>query len=243
VKSAIRLPMSYDEARLIRDLEAAKQSREFIVNGPKTINGQPYHDGRWKAIALVALDGKTDASGLRWAGTNANYQKTTVMKGCPYFEEIVDSFRCPVQRVRLLQLEPGAQIHTHSDLGDGWAMRKVRLHVPILTNDQMFFFVDGERVIMRPGELWYCDFTRPHSVHNRGETARVHMVLDLTVNDWLRDVFPAESLLERVRGFGQRARFHGQDRLRKAAGRIGLGKIKRAILGQPERSREVEKFD
>jgi quercetin dioxygenase-like cupin family protein len=45
--------------------------------------------------------------------------------------------------------------------------------------------------LMREGESWYVNFNLPHRVLNLGETARVHLVLDCVLNDWLRSQFPA----------------------------------------------------
>src|SRR5262249_41039644 len=35
----------------------------------------------------------------------------------------------------------------------------------------------------------YVDVRQPHRVSNRGSRARVHLVIDADVNDWLRDLF------------------------------------------------------
>jgi len=40
----------------------------------------------------------------------------------------------------------------------------------------------------------------PHSVENRGDTDRIHLVLELEVNEWLRSIFPPESLKDRLWG-------------------------------------------
>ena len=40
----------------------------------------------------------------------------------------------------------------------------------------MEFYVDDRRVIMEAGECWYLDLSRPHRVHNRGTTDRIHLV-------------------------------------------------------------------
>jgi hypothetical protein len=39
---------------------------------------------------------------------------------------------------------------------------------------------------MAPGECWYLRLSDPHRVANRGETDRVHLLIDCRVNDWLR---------------------------------------------------------
>jgi hypothetical protein len=201
MKSVVRLERRYDVSRLRADLDRA------TAFGHEHENRGDYHDGGWSAIPLVAVDGRTDAEGLRWAGWRASYEPTPILEQTPYFREIVESFRCPKQRVRLLRLRPGAVIHEHRDDGDGWAVGKVRLHIPIITHDEVYFYVDGRRVMMGPGELWYCDFTRPHRVHNAGDIGRVHLVLDLLVDPWLRQLFPSESLVERLQNAAQRTRY------------------------------------
>src|SRR5690606_34290625 len=115
------------------------------------------------------------------------------------------------------------------DLGEGWAMGKVRLHIPIVTHEEVYFYVDEQRVMMRPGELWYCDFTRPHRVHNKSDVARVHMVLDLRVDDWLRDFFPSEPLTDRVKNAVQRTRYYSQYYARRAAAHPVLEPIKQQV--------------
>ena len=223
MQPVIKFDRKYDVPLMERDLDVA------LRWGVELMNRGDYHDGGWKAVPLHAVEGRTDAAALRWAGWNARYDKTPILRACPYFEEIVDSFRCPKERVRLLRLEPGKNINTHSDRGDGWGMGKVRLHIPIVTHDDVYFYVDDERVIMRPGELWYCDFTHPHRVHNRGTTARVHLVLDLRVNDWLRDFFPPEPVGDRVRNAVHRARYFGEYYARQAAAHPALAPIKQQV--------------
>ena len=214
VQPVIKFERRYDVDRLKHDMEVA------LGYGVELMNRGDYHDGGWRAVPLHAVDGRTDAAGLRWAGWDATYDKTPILKACPYLEEIVDGFECPKERVRLLRLEPGKNINTHTDLGDGWAMGKVRLHIPIITHDEVYFFVDDERVVMRPGELWYCDFTHPH---------RVHMVLDLKVNDWLRGFFPPEPIGDKVKNAVQKARYFGTFYAKQAAAHPALAPVKKQV--------------
>jgi hypothetical protein len=60
------------------------------------------------------------------------------------------------------------------------------------------FFVGGEKIKMLPGRLYYVNFSKLHYVRNDGDTDRLHLVLDLEVNDWLRSIFPPMSIVERV---------------------------------------------
>jgi hypothetical protein len=223
VQAVIRFEKTYDVEAMKRDLEVA------LGWGVAHMNRGDYHDGGWRAVPLHAVEGRTDADALRWAGWHARYARTPILAQCPTFEQIVDEFQCPKERVRLLRLEPGKNINTHSDLGDGWGMGKVRLHIPIITHPEVYFFVDDQRVIMNPGELWYCDFTHPHRVHNRSDIARVHLVLDLRVNDWLREFFPPEPVAERVENAVKRARYFGRYYAQQAAAHPVLQPVKAQI--------------
>jgi hypothetical protein len=41
---------------------------------------------------------------------------------------------------------------------------------------------------MAPGSAWYLRLSDPHRVANRGTSDRVHLVVDLAVNDWLTEL-------------------------------------------------------
>ena len=78
------------------------------------------------------------------------------------------------------------------------AFGQVRLHLPIVTNDQVRLVVGGEVFRLLTGRLYYLDFTKLHSVYNDGEEERIHLILDLKVNDFLRRVFPEPTPHERL---------------------------------------------
>jgi aspartyl/asparaginyl beta-hydroxylase (cupin superfamily) len=219
MKSILRLERSYDVDRLVADLKTAEEQ------GKTHKHFGHYHDGGWSAIPLVSPGGRVDADALRHSVSG--YAKTPILAKCPYFESIVDSFDCPKQRVRLMRLEPGANIHEHRDPGDSWALGQVRLHIPVVTHDEVYFYLDGRRVMMRPGELWYCDFSKPHRIANRSPIARVHFVLDLTLSPGLRKLFPPESLAEHLGNWGYWCRYHGEESLRTVARAAGAGRLRR----------------
>jgi hypothetical protein len=225
MQSTICFGKRYDVQRLLTDLKVAEHEGKSHLHW-----STKEHDGGWSAIPLVAVDGRVDADALRLG--EGRYDKTPILKHCPYFADIIDSFHCPTQRVRLMRLEPGTNIHEHRDLGDSWALGQVRFHIPLVTHDEVYFYVDGKRVMMRPGELWYCDFSRPHRVNNKSPVARVHLVLDLTVNPALRQMFPRESFSERLANWAYWARFHAHEILYRLARASGLGKLRRRLRGR-----------
>jgi len=95
-----------------------------------------------------------------------------------------------------LKLGAGARIIEHRDYNLSLDDGEVRLHIPITTSPLVSFFVNGERIAMRPGECWYINANLPHKVHNHAETDRVHLVIDCNVDHWLRNLFA--SALENI---------------------------------------------
>src|SRR6185369_16774148 len=109
---------------------------------------------------------------------------------CPAVQSVLSVFQCPLRAVRFLKLDNGTSIHEHRDDGMGPEYGLVRIHVPIVTNDQVEFYLNGKLLKMNEGECWYVDFGLPHRVNNLGATDRIHLVLDCRVDDWLRSLIP-----------------------------------------------------
>ena len=65
---------------------------------------------------------------------------------------------------------PGTKLITHQDAPD-----KIRIHIPILTNNKSNWIIDGEKYHMEPGWAYLVNTTLPHSVENAGITNRVHL--------------------------------------------------------------------
>jgi hypothetical protein len=61
-----------------------------------------------------------------------------------------------------------------------------RIHIVIETNHAVDFRLNGTRVVMPQGSCWYLRLADEHAITNAGESERVHLVIDCTVNDWLR---------------------------------------------------------
>ena len=114
------------------------------------------------------------------------FEDTPTLHGCPYFREVLDIFACPLCTVRLMRLTPGSVIKEHSDVQLSVEEGTVRLHIPVVTNPDVEFYLNGSRVLLEAGSAWYLRLTDPHKVYNKGESDRIHMVIDATVNDWLK---------------------------------------------------------
>ncbi|MRX39926.1 aspartyl/asparaginyl beta-hydroxylase domain-containing protein [Flavobacterium sp. LC2016-23] len=182
----IKFPISFDVDKLKSDLAG-------ILNKSWTdhYNKNDY-TGKWTSVALMSKDGKSDSI---FALSNAGDEMmhTEILDSCTYFKEILDNFHFEKTAVRLLQLAVGAEIKPHSDHCLGYEDGSFRLHIPIITNPDVEFILDGKRLIMNEGECWYIDANFTHSVANRGNQDRIHLVIDGIRNDWTDALFYKEA--------------------------------------------------
>jgi hypothetical protein len=190
--ASIRLPRTYDVARLKHDLEALCNVRRAAQPGP-------YHQGEWTGIALHSMGGKQSVFPSA-AGTD-HYQETEELQQAPYYREILRELKCPKEVVRILFLPPGGHIKDHFDFHTSFQFGLLRLHIPVVTHPDVEFVIDGQRVSWNEGELWYGDFSKVHSVKNNSQIVRVHMVIDVQINDFVLGLFPAD-FIERRRAEG-----------------------------------------
>jgi hypothetical protein len=146
-----------------------------------------FFEGDWSGIVLRGSPADRGLSAGH--GTDAeSFSATETLEACPYFQAVLAAFRCPLKSVRLLRLAAGSMIREHADYDLGENLGEVRIHIPVVTNPQVEFYLAGKRVEMQAGECWYLDLSLPHRVQNRGAIERVHLVLDCVLDDWLRDL-------------------------------------------------------
>ncbi len=82
-----------------------------------------------------------------------------------------------VVRAILVRLKAHGAIPQHIDTGYS-LMNCRRIHVPVISTGQVEFTVGGEQRVMSQGELWEVNNAREHSVVNKGDESRVHLIVD-----------------------------------------------------------------
>ena len=178
---AAKLDLAFDARRLEAELRAVpRESWEKHFN-------PAYYQGDWSGVALRSNSGHMLKLYID-PNPKAQFYETEAAAATPYVFECLRSLGCDVRAVRFMQLGPGATIQEHRDVEVSIHHAEARLHVPIVTNEATEFVIDNESIPMRPGECWYVNVDLPHRVANRGTTDRVHLVVDVAVNDWLRTV-------------------------------------------------------
>ncbi|MCL9805258.1 aspartyl/asparaginyl beta-hydroxylase domain-containing protein [Flavobacterium amniphilum] len=178
----LKFPMQLDKAKLKEDLQ-----KVMATNWIGHYNTNDY-SGDWSSVALMSGDGKSDNIYALNQG-NGPIKSTEILESCLYFKQILEEFKFDKTAVRLLRLAVGAEVKPHSDYCLGYEDGCFRMHIPIVTNSDVEFILDEERIIMNEGECWYIDANFTHSVANRGTEDRIHLVIDGVRNDWTDDLF------------------------------------------------------
>lgn len=179
-----RLPLSFD-ARLLRADLANISAGEWVPHFNRR-----YFEGDWSGVALRAVEGARVPLFPDPAATG-DYVETETLGRCPHLRAALASFRCPLRTARLLRLAAGSRIREHRDYDLAIEDGEVRIHVPVVTNPGVRFYLAGEPLALGEGESWYVNFNLPHRVDNLGDTDRVHLVVDCVVNDWMREMLSA----------------------------------------------------
>lgn len=178
--SSSQLPISFSIEKLKHDLSIC----ENLLWKPH-FNTNRY-EGNWTSVSLRSQSGKeTDI----FSFPDREYKNTPLLDKCSYFKEIMDWFECEKEAVRLLRLGPESEIKEHVDNDTSYEDGFFRIHIPIITNSDVFFYVDKKRVKMEMGECWYANFQLPHSVLNKSAEPRIHLTLDCIRNEWSDELF------------------------------------------------------
>ncbi|HEY1473315.1 MAG TPA: aspartyl/asparaginyl beta-hydroxylase domain-containing protein [Pseudolabrys sp.] len=185
----LRLPLTFDPVLLARDLQglaAVGWIDHFVKQN---------YEGDWSVIPLRGKAGATHPVMMIYSDPTATeFEDTPMLRDCPYFREVLGAFECPLQAVRLMRLSPGSIIKEHTDHDLSAEQGTARIHIPVVTNPGVEFYLNGVRVVLEAGSAWYLRLSDRHSVYNKGDTPRVHLVIDAVVNDWLKSLLESAAL-------------------------------------------------
>ena len=178
----LQLPFYFDVKKMQEELLQI-DSRAWQLHYQKL-----HYEGDWSALPLRSVNGDP-GNILVSPEINPEYKETVFLNNSVYFKEVLSSFKCPLLAVRLLKLNAGSIINEHKDAELCYEKDEIRIHIPVVTNSEVEFYLDKDRINLIEGECWYMNFNLPHFVNNKGNTARIHLVVDATVNDWVKEMF------------------------------------------------------
>jgi len=111
---------------------------------------------------------------------------TRTNNGLPVLERAVDAcaarlngrYKGKVIRLMLAELVPHGKIAPHRDGGAGTVLVH-RLHVPVVTNANVKFYIDEVPHHLEAGVAYEFDNTRRHAVDNDSDQSRIHLMCDI----------------------------------------------------------------
>ena len=185
-----KLPVVYDVKAMQRELLRA--------GGQWTSHLNTYHyTGSWTVLPLRSPGGRPDNPVPELLDRDTSFTDTVNMADFPSVKKLLDGFRCPAQSARFLNLQAGAVIKQHRDAMLAFEKGEARLHFPIITNPEVAFYCQDERINLNEGECWYLNANLPHRVSNPGTADRIHLVVDFEVNDWLTELINSAEQISR----------------------------------------------
>src|SRR5687767_13330698 len=130
MRNYVKLPFLFDAALLQNDLTkvaADEWLRHF---------NQSNYEGDWSVAALRSNGGRTKQIYPDPHSTD-DFADTEILDRCPYVREVLSKLECEKEAVRFMLLGAGARIKEHKDYFMGFEDGVVRLHIPVVTNDQV----------------------------------------------------------------------------------------------------------
>ena len=175
-----KLALPFDVKAMQTELLAAGKEWHPHIN--------TYHySGLWTVLALRSPGGDHENIMPELMGKHNEYRDNINMAHFPSVKKLLLNINCPVMAARFLNLQAGAVIKEHTDNELAFEKGEARLHFPVITNPEVEFYCEDERIFLLEGECWYLNANLPHRVTNNRDKDRIHLVIDCKVNDWLKE--------------------------------------------------------
>ena len=149
MRDRLRLAVRFDPGALGRDLSLLEEG-EWVDHFVK----QNY-EGTWRVLPLRAPAGAVHPIKMIYSDPACDtFVDTPLLARCSYFQQVLAAFQCPLQAVRLMKLTPGSAIKPHTDHDLAPEHLRARLHIPVTTNPDVDFRLNGPAVMMGEGQCW-----------------------------------------------------------------------------------------
>lgn len=175
IGACARLPIAVDAMRLRAEVDALPESL-WETRGGRL--------GPHDAARAVFLRGYAPAE-----GRGKPVEDREALAQLPYAREIITRLLpAPPQRCLLARLPAGAMVPPHSDIGP-YFLKTIRIHVPVITHENVWMYCDGRVFRMQAGEVWALNNIAEHAVWNADATRpRTHMICDYLPSPALLDL-------------------------------------------------------
>jgi len=111
----------------------------------------------------------------------------------PIIKKVESLYNSRHGRVWLAKLEAGKKIPLHIDHADSegkersdgfYSFAVHRVHISLITNDDVIFNVNEEIKNFKVGECWEMNNNVPHTIENNSNFDRIHLVIDILPEEW-----------------------------------------------------------
>lgn len=114
---------------------------------------------------------------------NAQKEMLSLIEGIVSSLELIHDGK--VGKCLFIKLPSRKSVGEHTDKLDYLGAVR-RHHIPIITNDNVAFIVNNEIKNMKVGECWEINNSYMHSVENNGDEDRVHLMIDIMPNKFIK---------------------------------------------------------
>jgi aspartyl/asparaginyl beta-hydroxylase (cupin superfamily) len=175
MKKALKLPFQFDADQMLQELQSISNTFQPIEN--------KYTGDSLSGTHLIVPSRNGEAN-----NQGETFSFTQELKECSYLQEVLNTFQCDKFTFRVQNLRSGGMIKKHKDGDKGLRHRWIRLNIPVKTNEQVFTYYGGERILMKNGECWLPNVIEEHWMENRSEETRWLLLMDCDLNDWWKEI-------------------------------------------------------
>jgi len=174
------------DPRLLADVE-----REFAqTTVPWSENYSEFQSSGWWTVSLLNDTGHASDTTIH----DGVSRETDLLKTMPFTKQLLRSLKLEIFWARAALLEPHSFLWEHVDYTEFVDEFRLRLHIPITTNDRARLVLQNVSIQMTPGYLWKLNPREIHGAANLGHTTRIHLILDCHLTDELRKLMSNETL-------------------------------------------------
>jgi hypothetical protein len=101
------------------------------------------------------------------------------------FSKLKEYYSGEIIRCEVVKLPARTSIRTHVDGGPLLHYSR-RVHIPIITNENVTFTVMSNTINMQEGTWYEINNQMTHAANNNSDLDRVHMIIDILPNDMLQ---------------------------------------------------------
>ena len=177
--------------------DTIKEIKNLIISKKFIKHFGNYHDGGWESLGLITSGG--DPNEDREI-EGKKFEKTIFLKKkLRKLNSYLDSIPFKKKRVRIMRLKSGRKIFTHFDRTETYDLGNMRIHIPIITNPKVIVKILNKKYQWKKGQVYYADFSFPHSVENNGDSDRYHLVIDCEISKNQNRLFPKNYLKQKFK--------------------------------------------